>query len=87
MLKNSRAFGPCKFLSLLSSRGHLRMDGLVERFTRTLNWLLMKLVEKKGKNLDKMLGDVLLVFRTSLHFFSMETTSILMHGCDGYIMG
>ena len=63
------------------------MDGLVERFTRTLNWLLMKLVEKKGKNLDKTLGAVLLVFRTSLHSFIVETTSILMHGCDGYIMG
>ena len=43
---------------LPTSGGHPQSDGLVERFNRTLKMMLMKLVEKKGKNWDRLLGPI-----------------------------
>ena len=40
---------------LPTSGGHPQSDGLVERFNRKLKTILMKLVEKKSKNWDKLL--------------------------------
>ena len=67
---------------LPTSGGHPQSDGLVERFNRTLKTMLMKLVEKKGKNWDKLLGPVLLAYRTSPHSSSGETPFFLMYGRD-----
>ena len=64
------------------SGGDPQSDGLVERFNRTLKTMLMKLVEKKGKNWDKLLGLILLAYRTSLHSSSGETPFFLMYGHD-----
>ena len=41
---------------LPTSGGHPQTDRLVERFNRTLKSMLMKLVVKKGKNWDTLLG-------------------------------
>ena len=67
---------------LPTSGGHPQIDGLVERFNRTLKSMLMKLVEKNGKNWDKLLGPTLLAYRTSPHSSSGETPFFLMYGCD-----
>ena len=44
--------------------------------------MLMKLVEKKGKNWDRLLGPILLAYRTSPHSSSGETPFFLMYGRD-----
>ena len=67
---------------LPTSGGHPQTDGLVERFNRTLKSMLVKLVEKNGKNWDKLLGSVLLAYRTSPHSSSGETPFFLMYGRD-----
>ena len=64
---------------LPTSGGHPQTDGLVERFNRTLKSTLMKLVVKKGKNWDKLLGPTLLAYRTSSHLSSGETPFFLMY--------
>jgi len=43
---------------LPTSGGHPQMNGLVERFNRTLKQMLQKLVSKSGKDWDKKLGPV-----------------------------
>ena len=67
---------------LPTSGGHPQSDGLVERFNRTLKSMLVKLVEKNCKNWDKLLGPVLLAYRTSPHSSSGETPFFLMYGRD-----
>lgn len=67
---------------LPTSGGHPQTDGLVERFNRTLKTMLMKLVEKKGKNWDELLGPLLLAYRTSPHSSTGETPFFLMYGRD-----
>ena len=67
---------------LPTSGGHPQTDGLVERFNRTLKSMLVKLVEKNGKNWDKLLGPVLLAYRTSPHSSSGEILFFLMYGRD-----
>ena len=67
---------------LPTSGGHPQTDGLVERFNRTLKMMLVKLVEKMGKNWDKLLGAVLLAYRTSPHSSTGETPFFLMYGRD-----
>ena len=47
--------------------------------------MLVKLVEKKGKNWDKLLGTVLLAYRTSPHSLTEETPFFLMYGGDCHI--
>ena len=44
--------------------------------------MLVKLVEKKGTNWDKLLGAVLLAYRISTHSSTGETPIFLMYGCD-----
>ena len=44
--------------------------------------MLMKLVVKKSKNWDKLLGPTLLAYRTSPHSSSGETPFFLMYGRD-----
>ena len=58
---------------LPTSGGHPQTHGLVECFNRTLKMMPVKLVEKKGKNWDKLLGAVLLAYRTSPHSSTGET--------------
>lgn len=67
---------------LPTSGGHPQTDGLVERFNRTLKSMLTKLVESKGRNWDKLLGPVLLAYRTTPHASSGETPFFLMYGRD-----
>ena len=58
---------------LPTSGGHPQTDGLVKRFNRTLKKMLVKLVEAKGRNWDKLLGPILLAYRTTPHASSGET--------------
>ena len=44
--------------------------------------MLTKLVEARGKNWDRLLGPVLLAYRTTPHSSSGETPFILMYGRD-----
>ena len=44
---------------LPTSRGHPQTDGLMECFNRTLKQMLAKVVSKKGRDWDEMLGPVL----------------------------
>ena len=67
---------------LPTSGGHPQTDGLVERFNRTLKSMLVKLVEAKGRNWDKLLGPVLLAYRTTPQASSGETPFFLMYGRD-----
>lgn len=70
---------------LPTSGGHPQTDGLVERFNRTLKSMLVKLVEAKGRNWDKLLGPVLLAYRTTPHASSGETPFFLMYGRDCHL--
>ena len=65
-----------------TSEGHPQTDGLAERFNRTLKNMLTKLVEARGKNWDRLLGPVLLAYRTTPHSSSGETPFFLMYGRD-----
>ena len=42
---------------------HPQTDGLVERFNKTLKEMLRKVIEKEGRNWDKMLPYVLFAYR------------------------
>ena len=46
-----------------TSAYHPQTDGLVERFNKTLNAMLRKLVNKEGKDWNRMLPDVLFAYR------------------------
>ena len=67
---------------LPTAGGHPQTDGLVERFNRTLKNMLCKLVEKKGKNWDTLLGPVLFAYRTTPHDSTGESPFFLMYGRD-----
>ena len=57
---------------LPTAGGHPQTEGLVERFNRTLKNILCKLVEKKGKNWDTLLGPV-------LHIGQPHMTQLVSH--------
>ena len=48
---------------------HPKMDGLVERFHRTLTDMLAKCVQRSGKDWDEQLLYVLLAYRSSVQSF------------------
>ena len=67
---------------LPTSGGHPQTDSLVERFNRTLKQMLAKVVSKKGRNWDEMLGPVLLAYRTTPHSSTGEAPFYLVYGRD-----
>ena len=67
---------------LPTAGGHPQTDGLVERFNRTLKKMLCKLVEKRGKNWDMLLGPVLFAYCTTPHDSTGESPFFLMYGRD-----
>ena len=67
---------------LPTSGGHPQTDGLVERFNRTLKQMLAKVVTQKGRYWDKLLGPVLLAYRTTPHSSTGEAPFYLVHGRD-----
>ena len=67
---------------LPTSGGHPRTNGLVERFNRTLKQMLSKLVNKNGRNWDKMLGGVLFAYRSTPHQSTGMSPFYLLYGRD-----
>ena len=67
---------------LSTAGGYPQTDSLVERFNWTLKNMLCKLVEKKGKNWDTLLGPVLFAYQMTSHASTGESPFFLMHGRD-----
>ena len=67
---------------LPTSGGHPQTDGQVERLNRTLKAMLTKLVEKKGRNWDTLLGPVLMAYRTTPQVSTGESPFYLLYGRD-----
>ena len=67
---------------LPTSGGHPQTDGLVERFNRTLKQMLAKIVSKKGRDWDELLGPVLMAYRTTPHSSTGEAPFYLVYGRD-----
>ena len=65
---------------LPTSGGHPQTDGLVERFNRTLKQMLAKMVAKKGRDWDTLLGPVLLAYRATPHASSGMSPFYLLYG-------
>jgi len=75
----------CKLLGvekLNTTAYHLQMDGLVERFNRTLTDMLAKKVEHSGKDWDTHLPFVLFAYRASLQESTKESPFYLLYGRD-----
>ena len=70
---------------LLTSGGHPQMDGLVECFNRTLKQMLAKVVGKKGRDWDELLGPVLLAYHTTPHLSTGEAPFYLVYGRDAHL--
>ena len=64
---------------LPTSGGHPQTDGLVERFNRTLKQMLTKMVTKKGRDWDTLLGPVLLAYRATPHASSGMSPFYLLY--------
>ena len=58
---------------LPTSGGHPQTDGLVERLHRTLEQMLSKVVCKRGKDWDELLGPILFAYRTAPQTSTGET--------------
>lgn len=65
---------------LPTSGGHPQTDGLVERFNQTLKQTLAKVVNKGGRNWDKLLGPVLLAYRATPHTSTGMSPFYLVYG-------
>ena len=65
---------------LPTSGGHPQTNGLVERFNRTLKQMLAKVVTRRGRNWDKVLGAVLFAYRSTPHQSTGETPFYLVYG-------
>ena len=65
-----------------TSSYHPQMDGLVERFNRTLTAMLAKTVEIDGTDWDHRLPYVLFAYRTSLQESTRESPFHLLYGRD-----
>ncbi|CAG2196726.1 unnamed protein product [Mytilus edulis] len=59
---------------------HPQSDGLVERFNRTVEDMLSKVVSRDQKNWDEVLPMVMLAYRTSEHDSTGQTPSMMMFG-------
>ena len=65
---------------LPTSGGHPQTDGLIERFNRTLKQMLAKMVTKKGRDWDTLLGPVLLAYQATPHASSGMSPFYLLYG-------
>ena len=65
---------------LPTSGGHPQINGLVERFNRTLKQMLAKLVTAGGHNWDSLLGPVLFAYRTTPHSSTGLSPFYLLYG-------
>ena len=61
---------------------HPHIDGLVERFHRTLTDMLAKRVQRSGKDWDEQLPYVLFAYRSSVQMSTQESPFYLLYGRD-----
>ena len=62
---------------------HPESNGETERFNRTLISMLRKVLQDgKHADWDKMLGDVMFAYRSSVHSSTLETPYYIIHGRD-----
>ena len=61
---------------------HPQMDGLEERFNRTLSEILAKKAEQSGKDWDNHLPFVLFAYQASLQESTVELPFYLLYGQD-----
>ena len=61
---------------------HPQMDGLVERFNRTLTDMLAKTVDKSGRDWDRHLAHILFAYRVSPQESTCESPFFLLYGRD-----
>ena len=62
---------------------HPANNGETERFNRTLISMLRKVLQDGNHaNWDKMLGDVMFAYRSSVHSTTLETPYYILHGRD-----
>ena len=61
---------------------HPQIDGLVERFNRTLTSMLSKKVQEDGSDWDLHLPYVLFAYRASIQESTEESPFFLLHGRD-----
>ena len=65
---------------LPTSGGHPQTDGLFERFNQTLKQMLAKMMTKKGRDWDVLLGPVLLAYRATPHTSTGMSPFYLLYG-------
>ena len=70
---------------LPTSGGHPQTDGQVEHLNRTLKAMLTKLVGKKGRNWNTLLGPVLMAYRTTPQVLTGESPFYPLYGRDAHL--
>ena len=78
----------CKLLKIDKTRStsfHPQSSGLVERFNRSLEDMLSKVVSTDQKDSDECLPLTMLAYRSSVHESTKYTPNVMMHGREAQL--